>query len=59
MGIGGGGNSSDSDLEAVLEVSAKAVRGISDNLLNFRKEYEKMEFLTIYIYILLKDEVGK
>ena len=57
MGIGGGGDSSDSDLEAVLEVSAKAVRGISDILFNFRKEYEKMDFFTIYI--LVKDEVGK
>ena len=38
MGIGGGGDSSDTDLEAVLEASVKAVHGISDVILgHFRR----------------------
>ena len=43
MGIGGGGDSSESDLEAVLEVGLKAVRGISDNLCCFFMEGFKYE----------------
>ena len=43
MGIGGGGDSSESDLEAVLEVGLKAVRGISDNLCCFFMEGYKFE----------------
>ena len=41
MGIGGGGDSSDTDLEAVLEVSLKAVHRVSVILCYFRvKETE-------------------
>ena len=36
MGIGGGGDSSDTDLEAVLEVSLKAVHRVSGILCYFR-----------------------
>ena len=37
MGIGGGGDSSDTDLEAVLEASVKAVHGIHEIFDYFRR----------------------